>query len=67
MSIEEFLEPETIIRHVVNYGYSRVRKTVRSTFKGLGMEDIAEEAIENHKEECKSFRKEKRKWYLKIN
>ena len=43
MSSEEFLEPDTIIKHVVNYGYSRVRKSVRSTFKSLGMEDIAED------------------------
>jgi len=43
MSIDEFLEPDNIIKHIVNYGYSRVRKTVRSTIRGLGMEEIAED------------------------
>jgi hypothetical protein len=43
MSIDEFLEPDNIIKHIVNYGYSRVRKTVKSTVKGLGMDEIAED------------------------
>ena len=43
MSMDEFLEPDNIIKHIVNYGYSRFRKTVRSTVKGLGMDEIAED------------------------
>lgn len=43
MSIDEILEPENIIKHIVNYGYSRVKKSVRSTVKGLGMEEIADD------------------------
>jgi hypothetical protein len=43
MSIDEILEPDNIIKHIVNYGYSRIKKTVRSTVKGLGMDDIAED------------------------
>ena len=45
MSIEKFFEPDTIIKHIVNYGYSRVRRTVRSTFTALGMEDVAEDIL----------------------
>ena len=43
MSMDEFFEPDNIIKHIVNYGYSRIRKTVRSTIRGLGMEEIAED------------------------
>ena len=44
MSIDQqYLEPNTIVKIIVNYGYSRVRKTVRSTFRDLGMEEIAED------------------------
>lgn len=44
MSIDgQFLEANNIIRYIANYGYSRVKKTVRSTFRGLGMEEIAED------------------------
>ncbi len=44
MSIEgQFLEANNIVKHIANYGYSRVRKTLRSTIRGLGMEEIAED------------------------
>ena len=44
MSIDgQILEANNVVKYIVNYGYSRVRKTVRSTFRELGMEEIAED------------------------
>jgi hypothetical protein len=44
MSLDaDFLEADNIVKYIINYGYSRVRKTVRSTIRGLGMEEIAED------------------------
>jgi len=44
MSIDgQLLEANSLVKHIVNYGYSRVRKTVRSTFRELGMEEIVDD------------------------
>ena len=44
MSIDgQILEANNVVKYIVNYGYSRVRKTVRSTFRNMGMEEIAED------------------------
>ncbi len=44
MAIEEgIIESESVFKYIVNFGISHVKKTVRSSFRVLGVEELADE------------------------
>jgi len=48
MSIDEgIIESESLFKYLYNFGLSHVKKTVRSSFRVLGVEDLADEFFAN--------------------
>jgi len=48
MAIEEgIIESESLFKYIYNLGISHVKKTVRSSFRVLGVEDLADEFFTN--------------------
>jgi hypothetical protein len=44
MAIEEgMIESESVFKYIFNFGLTHVKKTVRSSFRALGVEDLADE------------------------
>ncbi|MHA1975808.1 MAG: hypothetical protein ACW98I_02775 [Candidatus Hodarchaeales archaeon] len=49
MSIDEgIIESDSLFKYIFNFGISHVKKTVRSSFRVLGVEDLADEFFENN-------------------
>jgi hypothetical protein len=48
MSIgERMIESESLFRYLFNFGVTQVKKTVKSSFKALGVEELADDFFFN--------------------
>ncbi len=47
MSIDEgIIESDSLFKYIINFGISHVKKTVKSSFKVLGVEELADEFLD---------------------